>query len=250
MFSLSKTSFFFYLLTFVCLLGCTQEKEPDPQQIITAAITAHGGDNYKQGVISFRLNDSLFRMLRHDDAFVYSRTFTDSTGQRVYDVLSSSGFTRTVNDTEQELSEIESKAYGAALQTSIELALLPYGLNKPEFRKAYLGEVMVNEEPYYKVQVSSEEQGSSTEYVCLFHQRRHVLEYVAVATKGADSEPHFRKGINAREEGGIRFQDYMNFAASEALPLERLDKAFEAGKLERTTDVVLQDIKVEELPQL
>ncbi|MCC9138893.1 DUF6503 family protein [Pontibacter silvestris] len=250
--SILKYNFSYLIIIVVAfLVACSQEKEPDAHKIIGEAVTAHGGDNYKQGVITFRQGSSIYRLLRHDDAFVYSRTSTDAVGQRVHDVLRNSGFTRTINDIEQELSEKEEQEYSVDLQALVDLVLLPYGLSSAALKKEYLGEALVNEEPYYKVRIVTEGEGKAhREYVCWFHKRRHVLEYVANAIAEDNNGRYFRKAVNAREEGGIRFQDYIDYSAPTSLPLERYDKAFEAGKLESVSEIVLQDIQVGQLPQL
>ena len=102
-----------YTLLFILLItitSCQTEKQPDAQQIVDQAIEAHGGDRFLKSAISFKFRDRQYRALRDGGVFVYSRTFTDSTGQQVRDVWQNSGFTRTVNDVEVDLPEEKQKA--------------------------------------------------------------------------------------------------------------------------------------------
>jgi hypothetical protein len=82
--------FFACLLLLVLLAtGCVDEEKSQAQEIVDAAIAAHGGQHLDQGVVSFKFRGRQYRALRDDGAFLYSRTFTDdSTGQRIHDVLS------------------------------------------------------------------------------------------------------------------------------------------------------------------
>ncbi|TXK26317.1 hypothetical protein FVR03_21940, partial [Pontibacter qinzhouensis] len=91
------------LLPLLCLLACNPSK-PDIEQLVQNALQAHGYAGYQQGLVSFRSGGSMYRVLRHHDAFVYSRTFQDASGQRVHDVVQNSGFTRTINDQQEQLS--------------------------------------------------------------------------------------------------------------------------------------------------
>ncbi|MBC5773744.1 hypothetical protein H8S95_06695 [Pontibacter sp. KCTC 32443] len=248
----TSVAILFVLLVFA---GCKQQ-EPTAQEIVDKAIAAHGGDKYKEGVISFRLRDKQYRALRDNGAFVYSRTFTDSTGQRVYDVLQNSGFTRTINDVEVNLPEERKKAFSNSVNSVIYFALLPYFLNDDAVRKEYLGEATLKGEPYYKVKVTFAQNGGGEdhedEYVYWFHQQRHTMDYLAYNYKEDDGSigTRFREAVNGREIGGIRFQDYVNYTSEEKpFQIENYDKAFEAGKLKKVSDINLEEIQVGDLPR-
>ena len=250
-----KLNSLLYLLLFViATVSCQSNQQPDAQQLVDEAIAAHGGAKYDRGVVSFKLRDRQYRALRDGGAFVYSRTFTDSTGQRVHDVLRNSGFTRTVNGVEVELPEEKQKAYAASVNSVIYFALLPYFLNDPAVQKAYLGEVTIKGEPYYKVKVTFTQEGGGEShedvYVYWFHQQRHTMDYLAYSFKEDGGGTRFRQATNPRTINGIRFQDYVNYTLKEDLPLGNYDRAFEAGKLEKVSDIVLEAVEVRELAEL
>jgi hypothetical protein len=248
---LITTLYLFFFLT--ATISCKSNQQPDAQQIVEEAIATHGGARYDRGVVSFKLRDRQYRALRDGGAFVYSRTFTDSTGQRVHDVLRNSGFTRTVNGVEVELPEEKQKAYAASVNSVIYFALLPYFLNDAAVQKAYIGEATIKGEPYHKVKVTFAQEGGGESYedvyVYWFHQQRHTMDYLAYSFKEDGGETRFRQAINSRTINGIRFQDYVNYTSKEDLPLENYDRAFEAGKLEKVSDIVLEEVQVGELPE-
>ncbi len=243
---------FYILLAFLLLAaaGCTPEEKSEAQAIVDAAIAAHGGQHLDQSVVTFRFRDRQYRALRDNGAYVYSRTFTDSTGQRIHDVLRNSGFERTVDDAVVELPQEKLEAYSASVNSVIYFAQLPYFLNDPAVQKAYIGEATVKGEPYHKVKVTFEATGGGEDhqdvYVYWFHRRDHTMDYLAYSFEEEDGSEgtRFREAVNAREVGGVRFQDYINYTSKEKLPLEKFDQAFEAGKLEKVSVINLEDVKV------
>ncbi|TPE42603.1 DUF6503 family protein [Pontibacter mangrovi] len=244
--------------TFAWLLGllllvtaCTESKTPDSeaQEIVDAALAAHGADNLDRSVVSFRFREMQYRALRDNGAFVYSRTFTDSTGRRVHDVLSNSGFKRTLNDAEEQLAEEEQQKYSASVNGVIYFALLPYFLNDAAVQKTYLGEATVKGEPYHKVKVTFAQEGGGDdfkdEYVYWFHKDRHTMDYLAYNFEENGGGSRFREAINPRTVGNFRFQDYNNYKISDKdFPIDNYDRAFEAGKLEKVSEINLEEVQV------
>ncbi|WP_439879995.1 DUF6503 family protein [Pontibacter sp. MBLB2868] len=238
-----------------CLPGCSSDDEPNAQEIVDAAIAAHGGANLDQAVVSFRLRDKQYRALRDKDAYLYSRTFTDdSTGQRIHDVLTNSGFTRTVDSEKVELPQERKDAYSASVNSVIYFALLPYFLNDAAVKKAYLGEAKVKGEPYYKVKVTFVQNGGGEdhedEYVYWIHQKKHTMDYLAYSYVEEDGKgSRFREAVNPRKIGGVLFQDYVNYTSRKDFPLQNYDKAFEKGELEKVSEINLEEVQLSELPE-
>jgi hypothetical protein len=224
-------------------------KAPSAQEIVDKAIVTHGGENFNKAIVTFKFRDYLYRALRDNGAYVYSRTFTDSTGQRVYDVLQNSGFTRTINDQKTDLPADKVKAYSNSVNGVIYFALLPYFLNDDAVQKEYLGEVTIKGESYYKIKVTFAQQGGGEdhedEYVYWFHQKNYTMDYLAYSFLVDGGGTRFREAVNPRKVGGILFQDYVNYAAeAKDFNIENYDRAFEAGKLEKISDINLEEIEV------
>jgi len=243
------------LLAILILAGC-QPDAPTAQQIVDKAIEVHGGKTYDKSIIQFRLRDKQYRSLRDNGAFVYSRTFTDTTGQLVYDVLQNSGFTRTINNVKVELPDERKKAFSNSVNSVIYFALLPYFLNDDAVQKEYLGEVTIKGEPYYKLKVTFAQQGGGEdhedEYVYWFHKQNYTMDYLAYSFKEDDGSigTRFRDAVNPRKIGGILFQDYINYTSEEKnFKIENYDKAFEAGNLKKVSDINLEEIEVRTIDQ-
>ncbi|MEJ8801453.1 DUF6503 family protein [Pontibacter sp. H249] len=242
-----------FILCALAFTSCNRTETTDPQQIVNQAIVAHGSQQLDQAVVTFKFRDVRYRVLRDQGAFVYSRTFTnDTTGQRIHDVMSNSGFKRTVDDVEVELPEERQKAYTASINGVVYFALLPYFLNDAAVQKEYLGEAKIQGEPYHKVKVTFAPDGGGEDhediYVYWFHQLRHTMDYLAYSYEEEDGRgSRFRKAINPRKIGGVLFQNYYNYTSKEQFPLENYDKAFEAGTLEKVSNINLEEIQVSEL---
>ncbi|GAB3540583.1 hypothetical protein GCM10027443_38710 [Pontibacter brevis] len=239
------------LLLALFSVGCTKNDTSEAQTIVDRAIAAHGGQHLDQGVVSFTLRDRQYRALRDNGAYVYSRTFTeDSTGQRIHDVLSNSGFKRTTDGQEVDLPQERKEAYSASVNSVIYFALLPYFLNDPAVQKQYIGETTVKGEPYHEVQVTFAAEGGGEDhedvYVYWIHQERNTMDYLAYNFKEEDGSigTRFREATNPREVGGVRFQDYINYTSKEDFPLQNYERAFEAGKLEKVSEINLEDVQV------
>ena len=237
----------------ICLItvSCSSDKKPDAQQIVDRAIEVHGGEKFNELVVSFRLRDKQYRALRDNGAFVYSRSFTDSTGNQIYDVLRNSGFERQKNDTVIAITQEKAIAYSASVNSVVYFALLPYFLNDAAVVKEYAGEASIKGEPYYKVKVTFKQEGGGEGhediYIYWFHQLNNTMDYLAYSFKEDGGGTRFREAVNAHEIGGIRFQDYLNYTSEEPIQLENYDKAFEAGTLKKISAINLEEIVVKPL---
>jgi hypothetical protein len=241
------------LPTFFILLiaSCSESKEPEVQEIVDAVIAKHGGANLDQSIVTFKFRDKQYRALRDNGAFVYSRSFIDdSTGQNIHDVLSNSGFKRTVDDVEVVLPEERQQAFSASVNSVIYFALLPYFLNDAAVQKEYLSEAKIKGEPYHKIKVTfAKDSGGKDhedEYIYWIHQQRNTMDYLAYSYKEEDGSigTRFRESVNPRKVGEVLFQDYINYTSNEKFSLDQYDKAFEAGKLNRVSEINLEEIKV------
>ncbi|WP_276498192.1 DUF6503 family protein [Pontibacter litorisediminis] len=251
------TKYTFLLLALVALFftACSSQEKlegSEAQAIVDAAIAAHGAQKLDKSVVSFKLRDIQYRALRDNGAFVYSRTFTDSTGQRIHDVLSNSGFKRTVGDVEVNLPEEKQQAYSNSVNSVVYFALLPYFLNDPAVQKTYIGEANVKGEPYQKIKVTFAQEGGGEgyedQYVYWFHKDRHTMDYLAYNFKENGGGSRFREATAVNEVGGVRFQDYNNYKTSDLdFPIDNYDRAFEAGKLEKVSEINLEEVQVREL---
>lgn len=219
---------------------------PSGSDIIDKCIEAHGGNKFRQAIISFDFRSFHITIQNNGSQFKYEREFTDSALGKVYDVLTNEGFDRKINGKSQTLDSAARQRYEEGLNAIVYFASLPFKLQDPAAIKEYVGEVQLDGQPYDKIKVSFRKEGGGKDYGDVFyywiHQTRHTMDYLAYSNGGA----RFRKAIHPQIVGGIRFQDYINYkgAALDSGAVGGLDKKYQAGLLEILSSIEQKNIQV------
>jgi len=239
------------LLLSLSLAACSStESRTEAERIVDRAIERHGGSRYTSSRISFRFRGIPFVVEQNRGMFEYTRTYSDTSGS-IVEVLSNDGFVRTANGEPYEMTEREFNIWTEAVNSVVYFALLPYKLNDPAVVKRSLGQEVVEGRTYDRVEVTFQPEGGGRDhddrFVFWFEAETSEMDYLAYYyTKRGTSR--FRKAVNAREVGGIRFADYMNYRAdSLSSEVELAARAYESGKLSLLSEVVLDSLRVESL---
>ena len=240
------------LLGSLLLGACASSPDADPQAIVDRAIAAHGGERLDRAEVEFDFRGRHFTVTRDDGQFTYARTYTDSTGADVRDVLTNDGVYREVDGERVALSEEERLGVESGVNSVVYFALLPYFLNDPAVQKRYLGEASVEGEPYDKVEVTFRKEGGGQDYedrfVYWFHRDRHTMDYLAYTFHVNGGGTRFRQAVNPRTVGGVRFADYLNGGADTlGTPIERYDEMLAAGEIDSISEIRLENIEVRPL---
>lgn len=238
----------FALCCFVLFAACEPAKLTDPQAIVDRAIAAHGGDRIESATVTFTYRDRDYVLERDNGMFHYSRTYTDSTGS-VYEVLSNDSLYRAENGSLLELSEERYLALESSMNSITYFFMLPYRLNDPAVIKEYLGETMIEGQPYYEVQVTFEQEGGGRDFedrfIYWFHQDTFMMDYLAYEFHVDGGGIRFRKADNIRTIEGIRFQDYLNYDSDTVgTDLENFEEDFAAGRFELLSEIRKENIQV------
>jgi len=246
LFSLGVFSFLF--------LGVSCASRTEAEKIIDSAIAAYGGDLYEKTAITFEFRGTSYSIFKSPTAFEYSREFTDSTGQ-VVDILNNEGFTRKVNgmgiDT---LTEERIGAFSRSVNSVAYFAFLPYGLNDEAAIKTYLGQTTIKGKDYHQVKVTFQAEGGGEhfedEFLYWFGVEDFLMDYLAYSYHTDGGGVRMREVREAREVGGIRFQDYINLKAeSKDTPLDSMQYLFEKGELEKLSEINLENIRTVVIPK-
>lgn len=224
------------------------------QAIVDQAIAAHGGDRLRHAVVEFDFRDKHFKITRNGGIYSYERTYTDSTGA-VREVLNNNGIYREINGERVTLTEAETARLATPMNSVPYFALLPFNLNDPAVQKHYLGEVEIKDRPYYKIEVTFQQEGGGRDYedrfIYWFHKDQHTMDYLAYDFHTGDGGTRFREAFNARTIGGVRFADYHNMI-SDSLPapetaIERYDEFMKTGAVALLSDIILDNVTVQPL---
>lgn len=237
---------------FLALTALALADPPDPQQIVDAAIEAHGGEHFQTMRVEFDFRDKHYSAERRGGLFSYERSFSAPEGQ-ISDILSNDGFTRTINGQPVDLSAEWKSRYRNSVNSVIYFALLPYGLNDPAVQKRYLGEVTIKGEPYHKIEITFRREGGGQDYedefIYWFHREKHTLDYLAYRFHTDGGGTRFREAYRRHQNGGLLLTDYYNYVGPKNdTPLTDFDRLFEQGDLEIISDIDLENLQVRSLP--
>lgn len=234
----------------VILFSCDSRTEAE--KIVDAAIEAHGGEAYEKSKIEFDFRNIHYVIYKTPDKFEYSREFTDSTGT-VKDVLNNSGFLRTVNGVKIDtLTEERIGAFSRSVNSVAYFAFLPYGLNDAAAIKTLLGETEIKGKKYDLIKVTFQQDGGGDhfedQFLYWFGKEDHLMDYMAYLYYTDGGGIRMREVSEVLEVGGIRFQNYLNLKPEDKnTPLENMEELYVSGKLEKLSEINLENIRVEPL---
>lgn len=240
-----------FFLAFAALLAsCDQRTEAE--KIVDSAIEAHGGKAFESSKIDFDFRNIHYTIYKTPSAYEYIREFTDSTGT-VKDVLNNAGFVRTVNGTKIDtLTEERVGAFSRSINSVAYFAFLPYGLNDAAAIKTYLGESELKGEKYHLVKVTFQPEGGGEhyedEFLYWFGKDDYLMDYMAYSYHTDGGGVRMREVSGVTEVGGIRFQDYLNLKPEDKnTPVEKMQELYISGNLEKLSEIILENIRVEPL---
>ena len=245
---MSRTSFTLYSVTVFLTLAC-QPQNP-AQTIINESIAAHGGDAYQNKRIAFDFRKYHLVLEQNAGQFRYERTYPDSSGAIIREVLTNDSFTRTRNNQPQTLDTAQVGKYSRAVNSVAYFALLPNKLADPAVQPDLVGESQIDGQRYNKVRVRFQAEGGGKDhgdtFFYWFNQRTHTMDYLAYS----DGGPRFRKAINPSVVGGIRFQDYINYKGdpTDTTSVGQYDRKYQLHQLTELSRIEQTNIKVEDLP--
>lgn len=236
LFILMYTTLRRYLIVGIVLTifgGCEGSKQQDEKAstIINQCIAVHGGDNYKNLDVSFDYRKFRMHLIQNDGKFLYERTFEDSTGSRINDVMTNDGFTRKINGKEINLSKKDNDKYKEGLNAIAYFALLPYKLSEPAVNLKYIGEIKIGNDIYDKINVTFDKEAGGKdhqdEFCYWINKKTHTMDYLSYANGGA----RFRAVTKRQKEDGVIFQDYNNYQVLDStLATSAYDSAYIKGR--------------------
>ena len=238
------------LLAIVLTASCREKNEAlTAQEIIDQTIETAGGNKYKNAKIVFNFREHTYKSSRKGGEFQLERLKTDSTGN-YRDVINNTGFQRFINDSLVTVPDSMVVRYTSSVNSVHYFAHLPYGLNDRAVNKKLLKEAIVKGEPYYKIEITFQQEGGGAdhhdEFLYWIHKENFTVDYLAYKFRVNDGGIRFRAAFNPRVIEGIRFADYMNYTVTNFnTQLEDLDTMYEEGKLEMLSTIKTEVVSVE-----
>jgi hypothetical protein len=221
------------------------------EKLISEAKEAQGSQNIYHQKIRFRFRDRTYTAYREPEGrFIYTRAFREKeSGDTIRDVLTQEGFYRMRNLAPDPISSKDSAAYSNSVNSVLYFALLPYNLDDPAVIAEYIGQSEIEGRVYDKLKVVFRKEGGGKDYedefVYWFEHETHTLDYLAYNYLTDGGGARFRKALNPREIGGIRFQDYINYRpVPDNRNVSRFDSLFLRGEMEEISRIELEGIQV------
>jgi len=225
----------------VFLLSCS---ENDPQKIIDKAITAAGGDKYLHSTVEFDFRGRHYKAVREGGKFSYERIFKDAkdSTKTVHDFVTNEGFVRKINDSIVQVADTMAVKYTSSTNSVIYFALLPYGLNDGSVKKKFLGETKLDNQSYYKIEVTFGQEGGGEDFEDTFNywinKKDFTIGFLSYSfNEDGKIDARFRKAFNPRKVNGIQFYDYINYAAAGDTKLEDLEFKYLKNELKELSKI-------------
>ncbi len=234
------------LLSFLLILSC-KPKESDiiAQEIIDASITASGLDGIHKSLLEFDFRDMHYKADRNDGIYSLERSFIKE-GDAYRDVLFNNGFERYINGNLSKITKENAIKYSESVNSVHYFSILPYGLNDKAVIKNYLGKVSIKGKQYHKIKVTFRKDGGGVDYddefIYWFRTSDFLLDYIAYSYHTNGGGVRFRKISKEQIIKGVRFVNYNNFKPKSSLNLEQIDEIFENNKLEKVSEINIDNI--------
>lgn len=237
------------LVTSVLIWSCDQSLT-DPQIIIDKAIEVAGGEKFDHSRIEFDFRGRHYVADRNNGVFSYERIFQDPSGNNVHDFVTNDGFKRLFNDEPVVVPDTMEVKYTSSVNSVIYFQLLPFRLNDPAVRKQFIREDSIENQTYYQIKVTFQQDGGGEdfedEFFFWFHKEHFTMDYFAYSFEESDEISfRFRKAVNARVIDGIRFQDYVNYKPkNETVSAEKALEKYLAGELDELSIIESENVQV------
>ena len=227
----------------------SQKKTPihKGQEIIDQAIIAHGQHLFENATLSFLFRDKQYSAKRSATAYIYTRSFKDSSAFIEDMLINSTHFSRKKNGASIEVSKDWAGKYSRSINSVLYFFQLPYLLNDPAVKKIDQGIKQIKGENYYEIKISFQiENGGEDfedEYLYWIDVNTFEIDYLAYNYVTDGGGVRFRSAINKRRVNGLLVQDYINYAPlNKKIPLSNLITEFEKGTLVELSRIINSDI--------
>ncbi|PPK86355.1 hypothetical protein CLV84_3281 [Neolewinella xylanilytica] len=228
---------------YVGLLGWLGSCAPSPEtdanpeaKVLARAVRAHGMEGFDSVQIHFTFRERDYGIEQRNGRFTYTRTFADSLGNAVRDVLTNEGLVRYRNDSVQTLTSKDSAAYAASVNSVRYFFVLPYGLSDPAVQARLLDTATIAGRAYDRVRITFDEEGGGEDHEDVYHyffnQVTGELDYLAYTFEADEGGIRFREAVNKRRVDGVLVQDYVNYGLDgDDRGIDRIAERFLAGEL-------------------
>ncbi|MBX2819513.1 MAG: hypothetical protein KTR29_07520 [Rhodothermaceae bacterium] len=245
----------YLLFGLLFLIGCTAPPDlTDPQYIVDRAIEAHGSTVLNKSHLEFDYRGKHFIATRNDGVFSYERLYSDSTGN-VREVLNNDEVFKEINGERVDLTEKKRYSIQETLNSVVYFGFVPFFLNDPAVQKKFLGETIVEDNPYLLVEITFAQEDGGPDYedrfVYWFHKETFTMDYLAYDFHINDGGTRLRKAYNIRTIEGVRVSDFYNYSSDvlpqPGTPIETYGEVLTRGDAKLLSEINLENVTIRQL---
>lgn len=218
------------------------------QEIIDKSIINSGVDKVANSKITYQFRNKKYWAIRENGTFKLGRQF-EKDSEVISQIVSNYGFNELFNGNPIKSIDSLVNKYTNSINSVHYFSVLPYGLNDKAVHKKLLKSSTINGKEYYKIEITFDKIGGGEDFEDVFiywiGKDNFLIDYLAYSYHTNGGGKRFRVLKEQCNKNGIRFVDYHNYKPlNKYVNLLDLDKEFENNKLEKISEIVLEDIKV------
>lgn len=237
------TLFYFLLI----LSSCKSKDNFTAQQIIDKSIQVSGVKKLNNGELSFQFRGRKYVAERKNGLFSLER-ITKQNDSIITDVLSNDGFNRYINNEKVMVIDSMATKYSESVNSVHYFSVLPLGLNDSAVNKKRLENTTINNQEYYKIKVTFDQEGGGTDFEDVFvywiNKNTFYIDFMAYSFHVNGGGVRFREVRNEHFINQIRLVDYNNYKPKIAskTPVDKLDSLFAKKQLTKLSEINLENI--------
>ncbi|MGB5821680.1 MAG: DUF6503 family protein [Saonia sp.] len=225
------------------------------ENIVDKAIEVSGMEKMRNAEAYFTFREHTYEYKRQTGHFTYTRIGKNRDSSLVRDVYTNKGFSRHVADTVVNLTEKRRMAYTNSVNSVMYFAFLPLWLEDAAVILEDKGKSMIKGKEYHKIRVTFQQEGGGDDFedvfLYWFDVENYSMDYLAYKYFTGKGGMRFRVAFNQRTINGVLIQDYRNLhpKIKDSVNFEKIEDAFEKGKLEELSLIELKNVKIESIPK-
>lgn len=245
------------LLTLFCFACSPQKKEAvqnaapksKVQEVIDKSIEFHQMGSLNNAEFSLTFRDIEYTYRNNNGMYEYTRTQIDSLGATILDKMDNDTLIRYTNGVATDVVDEKRAAYTRSVNSVIYFFRLPYGLNDPAVKKAYIGETDIKGKTYHEVKITFEQEGGGEDFddvfLYWFDKEDYSMDYMAYLYHTDGGGMRFREAINPRRVNGMLIQDYINLKPEdESIDIMTIDELYVDGQLIELSKIINEKVVI------
>lgn len=236
-------------LTLIVILITSCAKQETAETILKKSVHAHGGELYKNSIITYEFRDKNYKLTMDGWKFSYERSFTDSSGTSIIEGMNNDGAYKFIDREKQILSEEDAARLKYSINAARYFNVLPLQLVNKAVVPKLLGEATIDDKYYYELEITFRQDGGGEDYqdryILWIEKEDHLLEYFAYYYHVNGGGSRFREMVNTRKAGGLILSDQINYTSENIdKNIEDYKERFNSGDIKKISEIKLENLEV------